>query len=288
MGNKNKIKHIYKTTKIKGPVNKSIYESVKQRTSWRKKYMKNKFHIITDKKIIIFNSPFNIWHHPPFSNKCLTKNWIEYRLMIFIKYTLRSLTNQTNQNFFAIIKYDDSSEKIINELVKSYKKLPANINFIKKSNYNEFIKEKIKGYDYVYITRLDSDDMYHKTFVEQLYNIKLNKHTKAIINQNGYIFDSNNKILAKFPRKSPNYYTLIYKANDYINGKRYTIKGGHPNVIKLPHQIINKPNYIRHAHSKNNETNIYKYNIKKSNYIVNKNRIRNILKEFIGCDVYNI
>lgn len=237
---------------------------------------KQKKHIPGSKVIIIW-SDFNTL---PFSNKRLTKRWIEKRIDIFMKFTLQSLKAQTNQNFLALIKYEDKTNDIIANILDKYPKLPDNIKFISKSEYENKVLQTIKGFKYLYLVRLDSDDMYHKSFIQQLYDFNHHISTEAIVNQNGYIYDSIKKLLAKFPQKSPNYYTLVYKVVDYIDGKRYKIPGGHPNVIKLlKYETIKKPNYIRLVHSVNDSSTFRLANRK--NIIADNKKVKKILTDFM-------
>lgn len=248
----------------------SLNSKGRNNTLRQKKYLPGK-------KTVVIWSDFNTL---PFSDKRFKKDWIEERIRIFMRFTLKSLKAQTNQDFLALIKYEDKSEKIVSDALSHYPKLPANIRFVPKSEYEKKVIERIKGFEYLYLLRLDSDDMYHKSFIQQLYDFKHDISTEAIINQNGYIYDSLKNQLARFPHKSPNYYTLIYEAKDYLAGKRYRIPGGHPNVIKLlNHEIIKKPNYIRLVHSINDSSTFRLAN--KKNIINDKNKIKEILSNFM-------
>jgi putative rhamnosyltransferase len=250
---------------------KTKFKQVGKDNTW-----KQKTYVPGSKRVIIF-SDFNTLR---FSDKRFSKKWIEKRIDIFMKYTLKSLKLQTNQNFFALLKYEDISKDIIESVLSNYPKLPENIKFIKKSNFENMVIKNIQGYDYLYLVRLDSDDLYHKSFIQQMYDYKHDITTEVIINQNGYIYDSIKKRLARFPHKSPNYYTLIYKAKDYIKGKRYIIPGGHPNVIKLlNHETIKKSNYIRNVHSTNDSSSFRLAHSK--NIINNSKKIKQILSEFM-------
>lgn len=258
------------------PQSKKVVHKNKSRLKGKNNTYKQKKHVPGSKSVVIW-SDFNTL---PFSNKRFSKAWIEKRIDIFMRFTLKSLKAQTNQNFLALIKYEDKTEEIVTNVLNKYPKLPNNIKFISKSKYENKVIEKIKGFKYLYLVRLDSDDMYHKSFIQQLYDYKHDISTEAIINQNGYIYDSIKKQMAKFPHKSPNYYTLVYKVDDYIEGKRYIIPGGHPNVIKLlNHEIIKKPNYIRLVHSVNDSSTFRLANRK--NIIHDSNKAKEILKDFI-------
>lgn len=229
-------------------------------------------------KIMIIESCFNVL---AIRKERLTIDWIENRMKIFMNYTLKSLKAQTNKNFLAFIQYDPKSKDIIETEIKKYENLPANVKFVTPEEFKKIVAEKIKNYDLLYMIRLDCDDMYHKTFIQQLYDINPSKQTKVIINQNGYIYDSVQNRIAKFFYTSPNYYTLIYDVDKYLGGERYELPGGHNYVINLPHEIIPKRNYIRHAHTHNDVTCFERYNIKDKDIIKNEKMINEILKDFM-------
>lgn len=184
--------------------------------------------------------------------------WIKNRINIFINYTFRSLIKQTNQDFTACIIYDDRTEEIVNSEVKKYGKLPNNIIFISKSIADIFIKQKILGSEYVYFTRIDSDDMYHKEYIQKLYDHNIIPGTVALLNPWGYIYDSFNDKLAVYNAKVNSCYTLIYKTEDYLTGKVQSVitdqldaqMGG---VWSLPSgkEDIEGINHVWHMHSKN-------------------------------------
>lgn len=260
--NKNESKKAVQKTKIN-------YRG-KDNTNKQKQY-------VPGSKTVIIWSDFNTL---PFSNKRFKRDWIEERIRVFMRFTLKSLKAQTNQNFLTLIRYENKSSDIIANVLNQYPRLPDNIKFVTKSEYEKSVIEKIKGFKYLYLLRLDSDDMYHKSFIQQLYDYKHDISTEAIINQNGYIYDSIKNQMARFPHKSPNYYALVYKVDEYMSGKRYRIPGGHPNVIKLlNHEIIKRPNYIRLVHSINDSSTFRLANRK--NIINDKNKIKEILNDFM-------
>ena len=255
---------------------KSKKKKTKFKQIGRNNTLKSKVHIPGTKRIIVY-SDFNTLS---FSDKRFSKEWIEKRIDIFMKYTLKSLKLQSNQNFLSLLKYEDKSQKIIENVLSRYPDLPKNIKFIPKSKFNDIVKKYIEGFEYLYLVRLDSDDLYHKTFIQQMYDYKHDITTEVIINQNGYIYDSIRNRLARFPQRSPNYYTLIYKVNEFIKGKRYVIPGGHPNVIKLlNHEIIKRPNYIRNVHSTNDSSTFRLAKIK--HIIKDSKKKKQILSEFM-------
>ncbi|MCM1989301.1 glycosyltransferase family A protein [Oceanirhabdus seepicola] len=214
--------------------------------------------------------------------KGFTKEWIENRIDIFMNYTLKSLKNQTNQNFLARVIYHHSTEKIVKQTLAKYDELPNNVKFLTRKQYNQDILEVIKGHDYLYFVRLDSDDMYHKSYIQKLHDYQPKKETKALINQKGYVYDSINNRLIEFFHKSPPFFTFIFKVEEFLSGVRwYKTEHGHTGVIKLPHEILQGRNYIFHAHNNNVIRKEGYFNSKKYKQI-HKSKVRQILKQFIG------
>lgn len=233
------------------------------------------------KKIIIgieFNNrskPDNDWKIG------LTKSWIEYRMKIFMKYTLQSLKKQTNQKFSVLVRYAKDSESIIKRTLKKYKKLPSNIQFVSNDLYLETQKKLTKDCKYLYLVRLDCDDTYHKSLIQQLHSYQPKRKTCALINQQGYVYDSSRHRIATVKKSSPPFYTLIYKASEYFNGKRYKLPGGHPSVIKLKHEILNKKgkrNYLIVIHQRNT---LNQRMLSKKNFVSNRAKVNAVLKRFI-------
>ncbi|MGM0876113.1 MAG: glycosyltransferase [Bacillota bacterium] len=210
----------------------------------------------------------------------LTPEWINYRMSIFMQYTLKSLINQTNQNFITLIQYAESTEKLIKQALAIYEPLPDNVQFVPHKSHNDQIKEQISGYQYLYLVRLDCDDTYHKTFIQQLIDYQPKKSTQALINQNGYVYDSINNRIAPFRHFSPPFYTLIYKTQDFINGKRYKFNG-HGKVITLKYEILTKNkkrNFLIVIHRRNT---LNQKLLKRTKFESNCLKVLKIVKKFI-------
>jgi Protein of unknown function (DUF3118). len=234
-----------------------------------------------EKKIIVI-SAFNIYAD---SKSRLTKEWIDTRIDIFMNYTLRSLKAQSNQEFTAYIFYDARTEGLVQDSISKYEKLPSNVEFINNDLRYTKLKKEMKDFEYVYLVRIDCDDMYHMSYIQQLFDFKPKPQTKVIINQKGYLYDSVKKRLTNYYNQSPPFYTLIYKTKEYIDGLRYKLPGGHPGAIDLPHEIIDKRNFIFHAHSANSTdstTDKFYHGINTAGVITYINKINKILEEYIG------
>jgi hypothetical protein len=236
---------------------------------------------MSSKKIIVgieFNNrskPGNRW------KVGLTKRWIEYRMSIFMKYTLQSLKNQTNQKFNVLVRYAESSESIIIQTLNKYEPLPGNVKFVPDGQYLKAQKELARGFKYLYLVRLDCDDMYHKSYIRQLHNYKPKPKTRALINQTGYVYDSLRHRVATVMKPSPPFYTFIYKTNDYFKGVRYQTPRGHTSVINHKHEILTKNgkrNYMVVVHDKNT---LNQRLLSKTNFVKNRSKVSVILKKYI-------
>ncbi|MGF7060016.1 glycosyltransferase [Brassicibacter mesophilus] len=246
--------------------------------------------MLNNKRIIVYSGLNSI-----------DQNWLKQRISVFMKYTLQCLKIQTNQNFLAFITFRPDTKEIIEMELSKYKKLPDNIKFISSNTFNKLILKNINGYEYFYLVRLDSDDMYHKSFIQQLHDYTPKDDTQILICQKGYIYDSLANRLAKYFHLSPQFYTLIYKVKNYQQAKRHDLGGSHMGAINLNHEILEEPNYINHVHSGNTaflfpksdqmlDIDVWDDNKKihhmfpqlVGNEIEDKNMIKKILADFIG------
>ncbi|WFD11384.1 hypothetical protein [Tepidibacter hydrothermalis] len=241
-----------------------------------------------NKKIII-DIPFNVKFQPfsPtfFNNhkvsfyKSQTKEWIDYRIDIFMKYTAKSLINQTNQSFICLVRYEKDTEDLVMNAISKYDKLPNNILFT--SNADDIINQCIKDYEYAYFVRLDCDDMYASTFIDQLYNMEHEKNLQCILCKKGYIYDINNDELGEIDHYSPPFYCLVYKTSDYLSNFRYKLKNDHLSAFQLNHKALTERDYIIIVHKKNTQN---EYDDISSQYpvitITDKKKKDSILKDW--------
>ncbi|WP_028592569.1 glycosyltransferase [Paenibacillus massiliensis] len=203
-----------------------------------------------NKKLII-EMLFNNWGA---TSDRLTKQWIEYRIDLFMKYALKSLLLQSSQDFTCYVLYDPRSEKIIQETLKKYPSLPSNIRFVTPIDYQAHVIQDIKGFKYLYRVYLSSDDMYHKDFIKKLHAYEPKKGTVALVPQYGYIYDSVQKRLGKFFFWLPSYGVTLINVDEYLSGQapRYSWR----DALKVPREFINikEPIWINHIHGKNTGT----------------------------------
>lgn len=169
------------------------------------------------KKKIIVTSKFNIMtgvRNPAYTKSVeisKTQKWIEDRIDIFMNFTAQSLMHQTNQDFTALYVYDPSTKNLIFNALDMYDALPENIMFVSKDEYSDTIDKLSEGYDYLYISRLDSDDCYVNTFIQTLHDYKIKDDTQELLCQYGYVYESATNTLASYFHEQFTFYTFIYR-----------------------------------------------------------------------------
>lgn len=209
----------------------------------------------------------------------LSREWLSERIGIFRTFTLNSLLAQTNQNFLAVLKLAGGCSDIIESELAKYEPLPANIQFGTSIESKRRIEAYIQDSKELFIARIDSDDLYHKTFVQQLHDHNPQPGTVALVNQLGYLWDAVQQQMAPTFHRSPSYYVFLYSAADYLAGHRVTIpgKGTHGYVTELPHEILGVRNYVNVIHSSN--TSVKKVPAKDR---LTKEEMDRVLADFMG------
>ena len=230
------------------------------------------------KKKIIIQIPFNVQGFNKENE--LNREWIDYRLQLFMEWNLRSLKSQTNQWFSVLFRSRDETAEYIKEQTTG--NLPENVHIVGVNEYNRKTEEIIEGSKTFYQVRMDSDDMYEKNFIDLLHNITPRPETEVLISQRCYTYDIHQKRLAYFFYHSPQSYALIYKPDEYLKGKRHFLKNGHGGAILLKHELLSGVNYMDTCHSRNDSSYFEGGTGGKKQWseIKDKDDIKEILKDF--------
>lgn len=228
---------------------------------------------LSKKMIIIIN-----FNNIKYSDDRLTSTWIDYRLNIFWKYTLQSFKAQTNQDFQVYLNYDIKSEAIIQDALKKREELPKNIFFRDTKSNKRAIENQIANSDLFYWIRLDSDNLFHKEYIQKLHDYAPKAETEAIVSQYGYLFGVQSDRLSYYYHFSPPFYALIYKSKEFIMGKRYELLGGHGSVAKdLKCEFLQGNNYLVCIHGQN--VSYREQLIHEKNFVQDKEK-KKIFQEF--------
>lgn len=219
-----------------------------------------------------------------FHIECLSKEWISYRLKVFNEFTRRSLEMQTNQDFVAIVGIHESTRYIIQDELKKYPRLPSNI--IMTSDIQGEIERRIKGADYMYLIQLDSDDMYHPSFIEYLHHYHVNPNKSVVFANYGYMYNVNTQAMEEYYFSSSNFITQIFSVEEYMKSARYYYYILHAYMKRYPHEEIDKRMSMIILHDKNSwpkYAKVYpKLFEKPKDYTKTKQVLKNFGLEFKG------
>ena len=216
------------------------------------------------------------------------EQWLEHRIKIFKNYTLKSLMNQSNQDFLHWISFrpEEKNNEQIRQLASyltncnypyiftfdglmywddkftdyrlktqlrnclmmlwdcwhykdircSSKELQFKIKQIWKytwENKNKTLLDRTKrslnhidsiighGFDWIYLTRIDSDDMFHKETVNLIQSEKP-QYNKALVFDKGYIYNIQTGQLGEWhPPTNPPFHTIIFPGSTFFNPQSY-------------------------------------------------------------------
>lgn len=137
-----------------------------------------------------------------------SEDWIKMRLEFFQAYTLRSLQRQSFQDFRIFLLCG----KRFKEITSAWS-LPANVERCYDRSRQKY---KEIDTDYVAITRLDSDDLYHKDAMKDVRdNLILTSRRECLIFRTGWTWDMMNRFILPRYRLSPPFYTHIFPKSIY-------------------------------------------------------------------------
>ncbi len=179
----------------------------------------------------------------------LTKEWIKHRMELFNRYTRKCLQLQTNQDFLNIVHIHPDSKLIVEQELLNHPPLPKNIIFT--SDKITAIENYLQDADQLFISNLDSDDLYNPHFVQFLHDYKPKENTSALICQRGYIFNSQTHIVDKYFSSSPPFFTQIYTAEEYLSYAKYYPPLAHGYMRFFNYEAITEPMYMIVLHDQN-------------------------------------
>lgn len=183
--------------------------------------------------------------------------WLKDRIEIFKNYTLKSLLNQTNKDFILLLSFrpEERRNPLVVQLFQDIPDLPIIFSFhglIYYDDRNEEnnktlltrIKETFDGMkpvDYIYLTRIDSDDMFHKDVVQLIQDQEPN--VKALTLQNGYVYNKDTSEVAQWnPITNPPFHTVIFPRDVFFDPQKhinwYEGFKSHEDIARLPHKVL--------------------------------------------------
>jgi len=196
-------------------------------------------------------------------------DWWEYRLDIFKNYTLNSLANQTNKNFWFMLNLRDKFPK---ELMSKLDTILCN--FSNSSGIPHFYtypddiddlpkraRMHLPESEYIFLTRIDSDDLYHQDAIAEIQTHEY-RHRGALVFQKGYCYDVENKRLQHYQMPSPPFCTILFPREVFIDvnkAREYMNIQGHDQVFGQMNSIaLSENKFIVLIHGKNNRSQYFK------------------------------
>jgi hypothetical protein len=216
-----------------------------------------------------------------------THDWWEYRLKILENFTIQSLLNQTNKDFYFVMYlkkcFPDDLVPKLKEILEKTGLRYSIIYYDKEGDLENRIKTDFGEAKYIYATVIGSEDLLHKDVVEEIQKYEFSWR-RALIYQSGYCYDCvNNKMRHHF-MNCPPFLTIMYPYETYIDfDKSIEYKnspGGHDTIIRNMNPVIlSDDKYIVLIHGQNNRSGY----IDKDEYIFRKiqeTEFESILKNF--------
>lgn len=218
-----------------------------------------------------------------FNNK-----WVEERIELFERTTLKSLRAQTFRDFRIWIL---CSEKNL-DITKTYS-WPKDVEVMHDNSQKAVSELKT---DYLSIMRLDSDDLMHREAMAAVRDNQINSNKReCLIFRNCWEWDRVNSYIHEWIRLAPPFFTHIFPRKIYSNWKLYTAQhflqhgqaGGRlEETRELPAKLIcvvkhwHNHRWIRHpnARIKHNNKDLQKARL--DGGIFDKEKIADILEDF--------
>ncbi len=161
--------------------------------------------------LILFNTK-----KPQLGNNVDPK-WLDYRLDLFRRYTLKSLLNQTGDISRIWMLCSPESEGILAPKIKALKEKYLSMALVDFIFNEKAACDKITpNSDPIYFLKIDSDDIYRSDTIERTWQLLgYNAEISLLMFCNGFIYDLKTKELSKFTRWSICSYAVYYPSRTF-------------------------------------------------------------------------
>lgn len=212
-------------------------------------------------KIIVW-TPLNTSGH--FFKLETDPKWMSRRVDIMNRYTIPSMRAQTCKDFDWWIEVREDTADYFSQLL-DLSDVPARIMRRKpepdhKLGLNtawerepKHVEEWIKSRRFIEV-RLNSDDLYRRTFIESLQKIDIeDTDLQCILPRRGYYWFIREKKLYQTKHPSPPFYGLIYETERWLAGHRHPMPHGHRAARKLRNRDMEGRQWVWLVHDVNNK-----------------------------------
>lgn len=208
---------------------------------------------------------------PGYENYKLPDNpleWLDNRFMIYEKHCLPSIINQTNRNFIWFVLFDINTPVKYREKIGTFEKeldffKPL---FLKDGNpvtIKDVLNTELKSYldktdRFVITSRIDNDDAFHESMIQDVQSLFKEKHNYFISSTYGLQYDVKKKVIARMHHENNHF---ISRVESLSEGIETVIFANHSNISKMAEVVyINekkKPLWLEIIHGSNLINDLY-------------------------------
>jgi len=159
---------------------------------------------------------FNLRRHPldKFGHETLTDEWMENRFILFEKFCIPSIFNQSVSNFQWLVYFEENTKPEFREKIARYEEQIPNFipKFVSFPHHKDYIRESVKALindstEYVITTRIDNDDIVHRDFMLEIQKRFDYQYDSFFRFLKGYQWHRDTCVLLKMYEKSGNHFS---------------------------------------------------------------------------------
>lgn len=194
-------------------------------------------------------------------NRRLLDTWVAKRYHFMFETALNSLISQTNPSPI-LVEVAPQFRSIIDDLVKD-RPLPALATLIEKVPGWRINPDVIqKNADMYYLTRLDSDDLYHNSVADEIKKTTVNSGVRTLLYQKGFVHQWKTSRIMPYYHSNPPFYTDIFTKSEIFHNKGPKRRGHH---IRLGNaKILSPGKFVVVCHTKGNASSTFDKLVRRS------------------------
>jgi hypothetical protein len=129
---------------------------------------------------------------------------IRHRVRVYLLYTVPSLLRQSTDNFKIWLNCRKDSDDEMKQYMEAFEEAGVLATFDRGKAFAEELYEQ--GHPFAWMTRIDSDDMYHPMAIQKVRN-RHQQHLGSVFIR-GYVWDIHKHTMMRISHPSPPLYTL--------------------------------------------------------------------------------
>ncbi|MCH7726403.1 MAG: hypothetical protein IH991_08005 [Planctomycetes bacterium] len=150
------------------------------------------------------------------AGRALSQDWVDERIRVYVRYTLASLLRQTDRDFTIWLDCREGSEGQLEPYMDALLEAGVEVTF---DRGREMLARLPTECSHVYLTRIDSDDVYAPDVIALIRQCQGNHQASQFYG--GYVHDLKSGELGSTLLYSPPFYTLRFHRSDLVSSKRF-------------------------------------------------------------------